>query len=274
MFETIMGGRFIINFDDTCNMRCPYCYVPFTKRPVNFRRLADVLVRCSELGFKVVTFGGGDPLLYPDFRKALRIAAGLGFVIHVDTNAIGLCDADLDVFDCAVSLVGLPLDGPNRLVHGLMRGAEHHFDRVIAAIGMLRGRKPKVKINTVVGRYNLATLGNIKHILDKTSISIWSLYQFMPLHDAACTRSCYDITKADFLSSAGDLSDSPYTIEVCPGDTRRDSYIFVTPHGDVYTHCVNDETKYDRLGVVFQEDWIERYQFVKTLRDEARHRYA
>lgn len=275
MSSAFAGGRVIINFDDTCNMQCPYCYVPFKGIPFKVDRLEQILIRCRELGFAIVTFGGGDPLMYKDFRKVLVQARNLGFEVHVDTNAIGLASDDLDLLNGTVSLLGLPLDGPDPNLHGAMRGSASHFEKVMNALDLIQDGDFRVKINTVLGRPNLSCLSQLQSILNQRQIDIWSIYQFMPLLGAASglNKHNFEIETCQFLNATSSLSESRYSVEICTASSRLSSYVFVTPQGVVYTHGSQGQVGYEFLGDIFCDDWIVKYSFGKTLRDDARHRY-
>ncbi len=257
-------------------MQCPYCYVPFKGIAFEFDKLERVLIRCRELGFAIVTFGGGDPLMYKGFRKVLVQARNQGFEVHLDTNAIGLVSDDLGILNETVSLLGLPLDGPEPHLHGAMRGSASHFEKVINAIDLVRGGAFRVKINTVLGRPNLSCLPQLQSILNQRPVDIWSIYQFMPLLGAASglNKHHFEIETSQFLDATSCLSESRYSVEICTASSRLSSYVFVTPQGSVYTHGSQEQGGYELLGDIFCDDWIAKYAFAGTLRDDARHRYG
>lgn len=78
-----------------CPLRCKHCINPFTLSPdtryqrLTVRELYDK-VKVDELYFLStgggVTFGGGEPLLYPDFIRQFREACGDAWHICVETS--------------------------------------------------------------------------------------------------------------------------------------------------------------------------------------------
>jgi len=80
--------RIVLNFAHRCNMRCEWCYVPFGGELRN-TPAARIIERALQIGFKVLTLGGGDPaMLFPSpigrywrtvrpFRALVQIGIGL-----------------------------------------------------------------------------------------------------------------------------------------------------------------------------------------------------
>ncbi len=82
-----------LSLTDRCNLACPYCVVPGTRRPTH-RIDADfaiALVRwlSSRHGIRHVRLTGGEPLLYPDLLPMIEASAALGTLreITLTTNA-------------------------------------------------------------------------------------------------------------------------------------------------------------------------------------------
>src|SRR5262245_8547898 len=134
-------SRIIFNFGFQCNMACSYCYIPFGGKEANPERCLEVVNRVAELGFKVITFGGGDPFRYSYLPQLVRESARLGLTVHIDTNGILLNEraADFDLLRSCVALVGLPLDGPNSDVHSIMRDSgPNHFNLILQRIDWIK----------------------------------------------------------------------------------------------------------------------------------------
>lgn len=275
--ETHIFERIVINFMDACNLSCPYCYVPFDRVSTDYAKLARVVERCSAIGFRVVTFGGGDPFLDRQFCSILRLAHDRGLELHVDTNGIGIMSQDYQLINDLVSLISLPIDGSTAARHDQMRNARSHFQHVLHVLETLQRLDPRLKINTVVGRENLTDLPAIRSLLSHYTIDIWSLYQFMALHDAATVAERYSVPIGLFENATKDIeTDCDFAVEIGLDERRRDSYVFVSPHGVVYTHSRDNPQRYAVLGSIFEEEWMHEYVRMNstTIREEARHRYT
>jgi MoaA/NifB/PqqE/SkfB family radical SAM enzyme len=123
-------ARVCFNFTRRCNMQCPYCYIPFGDQKSDLRVWKKIVDRVVEWHVEAITFGGGDPFMYGQFRDLLLYCFGKLF-IHVDTNGINLKDPDFELMQKGVALLGLPVDGSNAAVHGVMRDDLTHFKSVI-----------------------------------------------------------------------------------------------------------------------------------------------
>lgn len=280
--DRIAGSRPIIqricfNFQDMCNMSCPYCYIPFTREEVDLGRCIAVIERCASLGVKVITFGGGDPFLLREFPKLLKRSADLGMEIHVDTNGIKLSADQYNTIEETASLIALPLDGPTGSVHANMRGSEDHFKIVLGHLEGLADRTIRIKINTVVSRLNYQAIAEIGEILRLYRIDAWSLYQFWPLHDSVREKGRYDISDDLFTTVIRDIASSKYPFRVEPGPIREryGTSIFVSHTGSLYIHDRDSESRYTVLGSILDEETITLLQRLNgnSIRERARDRY-
>jgi MoaA/NifB/PqqE/SkfB family radical SAM enzyme len=269
--------RVCFNFQDKCNMNCPYCYIPFTRERVELDRCIAVVKRCAELGVKVITFGGGDPFLLSGFSELLKQTANLGIEIHIDTNGTRLSNKDYNLVEETTSLIALPLDGPNGEIHAAMRESGDHFQVVLRHLEILRNRTIKVKINTVVSSLNYQSIIEIGEILKSYRINIWSLYQFWPLHNARFEKNKYNLPDAFFDNLIKEIltSKNPFRIEPGPIRERYGTYLFVSHTGSLYTHDQNSTSEYKVLGSIFDDSTIELWQQLHghSIREQARTRY-
>jgi len=230
--------RIVLNFDEGCNLSCPFCYTPFTGEPVDFRVVSDVLRECKNLDVKVITFSGGDPFNHPAFRSLLYTASHLGFEIHVDTNGISLLQEDYSIIGDTCSLLGLPLDGPTALTHDGLRKAPGHFSLVLHHLRRLEEFPVRLKINTIVSGANLKDVSNIIHLVNQYDVAIWSLYQFMALCAAADREDLFTIEDSVFAGVVDRISSMKHRFRLEAGNAKKrlKSYLFVSPVGRMYTH--------------------------------------
>src|ERR1700728_318992 len=85
-----LSTRIVLNFAHRCNMSCEWCYVPFAGERPAADLCKRIIERSAAIGFKVFTFGGGDPMLYEFLPELIVSAKNCGLFVHVDTNGIGL----------------------------------------------------------------------------------------------------------------------------------------------------------------------------------------
>jgi len=76
----------------TCNLKCNFCF--YTQEPwrlvkdkLNFKLLSSAIRQASSLGFKEISFTGGEPLLSNNIGKLINLAKNLNLETTVSTNA-------------------------------------------------------------------------------------------------------------------------------------------------------------------------------------------
>jgi MoaA/NifB/PqqE/SkfB family radical SAM enzyme len=251
--------RLIVSFSAKCALHCPFCYAPFNGAEISENVLSDILDFAANEEVGVLTFGGGDPFQYSIVRPALRRAKELGFLVHVDTHGIGMRPSDYPLIRDAIDLVGLPLDGP-KAVHDSMRQRSGHFESVMSILQKLLQQDTRVKINTVVGRMNIASLSQLADDLKKSRPITWSLYQFMELPEKHEVNQMFMVSDDQFLTAASELTKSHPEIafEIGSPNKRKSGYLFVQTDGTLFTHSPRG-VGYCNLGTIYTNDWREKF---------------
>lgn len=270
--------RICINYMDKCDMNCPYCFNPFINEKPIIEKTKELLDKCKELNIRVISIGGGDPLMYGDIMDVINYAFMLGFEIHIDSNCHFLSKEKLDILESKVSLLGIPVDGSIATVHNLMRGSKNDFDLIMNKLLLLKDYKIPVKINTVVSRINSYDIVNIQDVLLEYRIKIWSLYQYWPLNTTIETQKLYEITdeKYEYICNSLNRLDDGYIIEVNPYKKRYQTSLFTSPNGSLYLHDPTDIKKYSFIGSIFNEDLdylLLKNNIFTTIRNEVKIRY-
>lgn len=250
--------RVVLNFSSRCNLACPWCYVPFVGGSVDEDACSRVVTRLRTLGFSAITFGGGDPFAVPFLPSLISLARGLGFFVHVDTNAIGLSttEASYSLVGGFIDLLGLPLDGPNAEVHDRIRRSKGHFQTVERVLRFLAPFRSKTKINTFVSAQNVACLPELGALVAEFGVSRWSVYEYWPLAGGRTAAAQHELGDADFLASAtaacARVSPTETVVEIVPAGARRLTYPLVDHRGILYVHS-NTQGEFDELGSIFDD---------------------
>ena len=261
-------------------MGCPFCYIPFDEADTySYETARKVIVRVSELGAKVITFGGGDPFLYRGFPELVETAKKLGLFVHVDTNINSMSKQKFESCKEFIDLIALPIDGsPN--IHDNMRQSHGHFIKVIRALYMVceyfTVHSKKIKINTVVSKKNAESMPFVYNLCVDMKIDIWSLYQYWRLNNSAHLIQGYDISDRLFDASLSFIpADSQVLIEKNKSASRAHTYFFCSHSGQAYTHDPENQDRYIMLGSIFDDRSIEKWQALggQSVRDAARMRY-
>jgi len=270
--------RICINYVNNCNMNCPYCFrLTNDEKPI-FKKTCELLEKCKDLNIKVVSFSGGEPLMYKKIYEIINYAATLGFEIQIDTNSYLLNEDIIAKLKNSLSLIGVPLDGSKADVHDFMRNKPGNFELIVKKLKYLNRSNMPVKINTVVSKINAHDILNMINIIDHFKIKIWSLYQFWPLNLSNKIEKLYSISKNEFLNICKSikLSKLKCVIEVNPYENRFKTSIFSSPNGLIYIHDPKNFRKYINIGSIFEDDLqniFKKNHINKTIRVEARKRY-
>jgi MoaA/NifB/PqqE/SkfB family radical SAM enzyme len=260
-------------------MQCPFCYIPFDKKKIDFEKLKKILIKSKLLGIKTVTFGGGDPLIYPEFREILKISRQMGFFVHVDTNGICISEKDLSLIKETVDLIGLPLDGSTPEMVDLMRKSTvNNYTKVLDLINKLQNSSTKIKINTVASKINQSNLFDLFLMLSKLKIDRWSLYQYVPLLGSKEVINSYTLSKKDFIFLINKINKNKFDFVFEPSsiEERHKTYIFTSPNGDAYIHDPENHNKYLSIGDFLENNWHENVKKtnINTVREKAKTRYS
>jgi len=146
-----------------CNFSCRHCYSRGQER--RELPLSDVLAVVEELArcrVAFVSFGGGEPLLYPHLFQVVRAATSRGIRVSMNTNG-WLLDAvtALQAKEGGFASVGVSLDGATAQVHDAFRTRPGSFDRALGALENLRAAGLPSTVSTVIFRGNVGTYREI-----------------------------------------------------------------------------------------------------------------
>jgi len=240
-------------------MRCPFCYIPFDGKSATEQVATSVLLRIMTWEVKSITFGGGDPFIYPYFPRLLdraRREEGSLQLVQVDTNGLGLSQPILAAVARKIDLLGLPLDAACEATSVAMRRHRRHWQTVPYLIEVAFALGITVKVNTVVSRLNLDDIEGIGSVVASSGAKRWSLYEFWPIGPGGTmSRSNYDLPVETFQATVKKMRATYPQLTVESGSIleRRSAYFFVTQSGDAYTVDPTDTTAYLDLGNILSD---------------------
>lgn len=150
-----------------CNMKCKFCYATFDDMHVpnqlTFEQSCIILDKLRAAGVEKVTFAGGEPMLYKHLDDCIVYAKSIGFTTSIITNGSMITRPWLNSMKKHLDWIGLSIDSLNSLTNKRIGRVSnkvglppHELTRAITSRGY------KLKINTVVNRYNQ----NEKHMKD------------------------------------------------------------------------------------------------------------
>jgi len=123
-----------------CNLRCLHCYSdsgPEVRTELPLPLVSGVLDDAAAEGYGVVSFSGGEPLLYPPLSEALEHAHACGLTTAVTTNGMALTESALHALGGRADLVAISLDGVPAS-HNRMRAHPRAFESMAKRLPALR----------------------------------------------------------------------------------------------------------------------------------------
>ncbi|MBQ1376688.1 MAG: radical SAM protein, partial [Lachnospiraceae bacterium] len=149
-----------------CNMDCDMCYVRLSKEEASacgrlktadeWLQLAEQL---KEAGVLFLLLTGGEPLLYPDFKRLFVSLRRMGFILTVNTNGTLLDEAWADFFrENRPRRVNLTLYGTSDLAYQKLCHYPGGFEKALKAARYLKDRGTDVRFSYSLTRENLSSL--------------------------------------------------------------------------------------------------------------------
>lgn len=150
-----------------CNFTCKSClWKDNESADLTLPEMENLYRQAKKEGFVATYIWGGEPLIRKDIAAILRTAREQGMITFMNTNAWYIEQKITEIHHYLDAVI-VSLDHPEKKGHDAIRGVKGAYDRVIAAVKMLRKEYPRIRvfINT------LALEDNEKDILE--ILDIW-----------------------------------------------------------------------------------------------------
>lgn len=163
-----------------CNMNCDMCYVRLSKEEMNkqgrlrtWKEWFEVGRQMKESGVMFLLLTGGEPLLFPDFKKLYLGLRDLGMIITVNTNAT-LLDEEWACFfgKYKPRRINVTIYGSNDKTYYDLCHYSGGFNKAIQAIHLLLEQKVDVKIASSLTKYNLNDMDGIINIGEELEVPV------------------------------------------------------------------------------------------------------
>lgn len=172
-----------------CNMDCKMCYVRQTKAQMEAqgRMLScDEWLRIAEdarnNGVLFLLLTGGEPLLYPEFKRLYTALTDMGFVITINTNGTLIDEEWANLFGSRpCRRLNITLYGTDDKTYGELCRNPKGFSQIMRAVELLRERNVEFRFNCSLTPDNRTELMQIYEIAHRceTHIEVCS-YMFPP----------------------------------------------------------------------------------------------
>jgi Fe-coproporphyrin III synthase len=200
--EAAAIGQPIIQIHPTrrCNLRCLHCYSsssPDERDALSYEVLVGLIEDAEAQGYKVASFSGGEPVLYPRLQDVLRIAKSHGMRTTVTSNGMLLTEERLAALAGWVDVLAISLDGIPES-HNRMRACAGAFERMQGNLETIR------KSGVDFGFIFTLTLNNVNEVDWAAQFAVdqgAKLFQIHPLEEVGRARDVLSGRRPDALES-------------------------------------------------------------------------
>ena len=163
-----------------CNMNCDMCYVRLSREEMEAKgrlRTADEWLeigrQMKDAGVLFLLLTGGEPFLYPDFRRLYLELRKMGMIITINTNGT-LIDEDLAAFfgKYKPRRVNITLYGTDEETYGKLCHYPGGYEKTLRGIRLLREQGVDVKAGGSLARANQDDLDQLLDIGAKLDIPV------------------------------------------------------------------------------------------------------
>ena len=239
-----------------CNMSCGFCFATFQdihprilpKGHLGREASLSVVEQLAQAGFQKINFAGGEPTLCPWLPDLVTRAKELGLSTAMVTNGSLLSPAWMDNVVGHIDWIALSIDSVNpdtlRRTGRMTRAGPFGAPDYLMMADMLRRHGIRLKINTVVTRFNLNE--DLSDFIIEACPERWKLFQVLPVSRQN------DGTIGEYLVSDDAFHNyvamsrrvEEHQIKVVPesNDLMRGSYVMVDPAGRFFDNVAGGHT--------------------------------
>lgn len=163
-----------------CNMNCDMCYVRLSREEMEAKgrlRTADEWLeigrQMKDAGVLFLLLTGGEPFLYPDFRRLYLELRKMGMIITINTNGT-LIDEDLAAFlgKYKPRRVNITLYGTDEETYDKLCHYPGGYEKTLRGIRLLREQGVDVKVGGSLARANQDDLDKLLDIGEELDIPV------------------------------------------------------------------------------------------------------
>ena len=172
-----------------CNLNCEHCGAKSRtySDELTTRQVKSVVRRLSDYHVQYFAATGGEPLLRKDLFEIFRYAKECGLKTGVATNGYMITKNTGNTVAKLFDSVQISLDGPQD-IHNRIRRNANSYQRVIEAIGLLKGNNCRqITLSSVITPSNIDYIEELGDIVEAAGIQVWKIVTIMPIGNAGDT---------------------------------------------------------------------------------------
>lgn len=138
-----------------CNMDCKMCYIRMSKgemekhgRMLTCDEWLTVAQSAKDAGVLFLLLTGGEPLMYPEFKRLYLQLLNMGFILTINTNGTLINEEWADFFaQHPCRRLNITLYGKDDATYGELCRNQRGFTQVTRAVELLKARKVPFRFN-------------------------------------------------------------------------------------------------------------------------------
>lgn len=189
------------NITARCNQKCGYCHRFLNIPELCFAKNKKILNNLIASGVTELTWTGGEPLLYKDTEKLMKIAHDNGIKNKLITNGSLLTAKRMGEVCGYIDSITLSIDSIDSKINFLIGRGKNYFKKIDYILTYLKKYESfvEIKVNTVINSYNIKAIRELNNYLSKFRINCWRIFMFMPLREMAIrNKSKFQISEDAF----------------------------------------------------------------------------
>lgn len=234
------------NITSRCNQNCKYCF-RFCKDELPLDKNLEILNGLIKSKVERISWTGGEPYLYKDFLKLLKVSKEANILNYVNTNACNLKEETLNEQLKNIDRLIISLDFVDdklNFKYGIGEFAYNHINKILSLIKRVEP-KIEIQINTVLFRGNLQYIDEIYKELCKHDIDYWKIIRFFPVRGKALEeKNNLTITNEEFQDIVFKYKEKKqnFKINIHGINEMKEKHIIILSSGEVvYSENLGDK---------------------------------
>lgn len=169
----------------SCNLACRHCRAEAHPDPypdeLTTEEIKNLIASFREVGFPMIIFTGGEPMLRPDIYELLEYAHSQDLICAFSPNGTLITQENaIKLKNSGVHRCSISIDGHDAPTHDNMRGMQGAFEASMRGIGYLKKAGVPFQINTTVTENNLKSFKSIYSLCEELQAAAWHIFLLVP----------------------------------------------------------------------------------------------
>ncbi len=188
----ILPDNLSILMNKKCNFRCDFCEFdckPEDKESIDIEDFEKLLQEAKQLGIKRVVFDGGEPLFYPQIKKAFKIVGDLGYQVTILTNGWYFEDFLDDYKKNNITNFIFGIYGASPETNDVIVNKKGAFEKCVSAIKSSKKLGYSTGLHTVLHPLNFSELDKFLALSEEWQVDYLMISPIVPIGRAEGNRN-------------------------------------------------------------------------------------